>query len=96
MSVTKCTKTEECVLRRKIALTPFNVPERYCGVSDAEVADAMATFEKSPQGRPIVTFQFCPWCGEKWYPTGRIIEIMRPVAPDEESGEEWKKGIREP
>lgn len=88
---TKCTATEECVMRRKIALTPFNIPEEFCGVKDSEVAD-IATFTTSPLGRPMVIFNFCPWCGAKWHPMGKTHEMVRPPAPDEESGEEWKKG----
>ena len=85
----RCTETTQCKLRRKIALTPFNIPEEHCGVKDSEVAD-IATFAKSPLGRDVVIFSFCPWCGAKWYPTGAIHEMVRP-APDEESGEEWKR-----
>lgn len=77
-----------CPMRKKIVLTPYSLPENVCGVSDAEVADFLIFDMKSPSGRPVLTFRFCPWCGKPWKVTGQIHEVAPP--PDEDSGDEWK------
>ncbi len=76
-------------MRKKIVLTPYSLPQDVCGVSDAEVADFLVFDVKSPNGRPVLTFRFCPWCGKPWKTTGQIHEVA-PPPPDEESGEDWK------
>ena len=85
-----------CAMRRKIALTPYSLPEEMCGVSDAEVADFLIFDLKSPNGRPVLTFRFCPWCGKPWKTTGEIHEAIRPPEPEEEEGEEWKQSDDDP
>lgn len=62
-----------CKLRKKILLKPIKLPEEYCGVSDAECVDVM-TFEKV-QGIDVVQPRFCPWCGLRWVPTGKVFVI---------------------
>lgn len=79
-----------CSMRKKIALTPYSLPEEVCGVSDAEVADFLIFDMKSPNGRPVLTFRFCPWCGKPWKVSGQIHEVAPP--PPEEEGEDWKQG----
>ena len=89
-----------CDLRRKITvfLGPI-LPEEICGVPDSVVADAMRFDLDGPprtDGKPgtkgVIGFRFCPWCGKPFTPSSetRITAVERP-APDEESGEEWKK-----
>lgn len=68
-----------CKLRTKILLAPAVLEEEECGVPDSELADVMV-FEKSPHGRPMITFRFCPWCGKPWERTGKTIE--RNPAPE--------------
>lgn len=68
-----------CPLRAKILLQPLCLTEEACGVADSEMVDVM-TFEKSTNGRPVITFKFCPWCGKKWELSGRIVE--KPVGPN--------------
>jgi hypothetical protein len=79
-------------MRKKIVLTPYSLPEDACGVSDVEVADFLIFDVKSPNGRPVLTFRFCPWCGKPWKVTGQIHEVAPPPPSEGEgSGEEWKQ-----
>jgi hypothetical protein len=80
-----------CLMRKKIALTPYSLPQELCGVSDAEIADFLVFDVKSPNGRPVLTFRFCPWCGKPWKTTGMIQEAA-PQSPEEDEGEDWKQG----
>ena len=81
-----------CRLRQKIIVNGFfTLPEETCGIPDSEIADVL-TFDKSPRGRPVVAFRYCPWCGKHWEVSGAIQESPSPTeSPDEESGEEWKR-----
>ena len=78
-----------CTMRKKILLTPYSRPEDVCGVSDAEVADFLIFDMKSPTGRPVLTFRFCPWCGKPWKLSGQIHEVAPPPSEDDD-GEDWK------
>lgn len=64
-----------CRLRAKVALFPVAIPEQLCGVPSSELADVMVFDEKSPGGKPLITFRFCPWCGKPWTRTGSTFEI---------------------
>lgn len=64
-----------CRLRAKVALFPMTIPEEICGVPSAELADVMLFDQKSPLGKPVITFRFCPWCGKPWTRTGSTFEI---------------------
>jgi hypothetical protein len=65
-------------MRRKIYVQGMiNLPEELCGVKDSAVVDFMVWDAKSPFGRPMLCFKFCPWCGKPWERTGAVQEAPR-------------------
>jgi hypothetical protein len=65
-----------CLGRRKFKFNGIGyLSQEECGVSDAEIADFLILGAKSPEGRPVVVFKFCPWCGAPWKLTGGVREI---------------------
>lgn len=76
-----------CAMRVKIRLTPSVINERSCGVPDSAVADFMAGTE-SPEGRVVVAFRCCPWCGAAWKQLGEVWERPKPPPFDPPVG--WK------
>lgn len=84
--MTEAVKSPCCRMRLKVELVPVFLPEERCGVSSSEVADFVIWDEKSPQGKAVASFRFCPWCGVPWKRSGVYVETTAPPEP----GEEWK------
>jgi hypothetical protein len=54
-----------CPARKKIVLTIVAIlPEADCGVPDTELIDVMRFDVQAPDGKPVIGFRFCPWCGK--------------------------------
>lgn len=90
-----------CPYRRKIVLFLGPIlPEEVCGVSDSALAEIMRFDLDGPprtDGRAgtkgVIGFRFCPWCGKALTDKSEVrITAVEVRDPDEESGEEWKKG----
>ena len=84
-------------MRRKIVVGIIKVlNEEDCGISDAELADVVRFDLQTPDGKPVLAFRFCPWCGAQRDPGGetRIVDVRLgpfrdpdPAGPeDEEEG----------
>lgn len=53
-----------CGLRRKVVVGILAVlPVEHCGVPDSDLADVMRFDLAGTEGRPVIGFRFCPWCG---------------------------------
>ena len=74
-----------CPYRRKIVVGILKVmSEEECGIGDADLADIMRFDLAGLDGKPVLAFQFCPWCGKPRDPGGetRVTDVRRPE-PDE-------------
>lgn len=84
-----------CLLRRKILVGILRVlSEEECGVPESELADVLRFDLASPQGRPVLAFRFCPWCGKERDLAGetRIVDVAfgpPPGASDEDEEPGW-------
>ncbi|MGE0712766.1 MAG: hypothetical protein AB7N76_11285 [Planctomycetota bacterium] len=81
-----------CLLRRKILVGILQVlNEEQCGVGDSELADVLRFDLSSPDGKPVIAFRFCPWCGAPRDPGGetRIVSISPPEDEDDDEGPEF-------
>jgi hypothetical protein len=76
-----------CLLRRKILVGIIQVlDEATCGVGDSELADVLRFDLASADGKPVLAFRFCPWCGEARDPGGetRIVSIAPREGDDDD------------
>ncbi len=70
-------ETSCCQARQKIIVSVSKVvPESECGIPDSILADYINHGTDSPGGKPVLTFQYCPWCGTERDPDGetRVTE----------------------
>ncbi|HBP21925.1 MAG TPA: hypothetical protein DEA08_29590 [Planctomycetes bacterium] len=75
-----------CLLRRKILVGILRVlSEDECGVPDSELADVLRFDLASADGKPVLGFMFCPWCGQPRDQQGetRIVSLAPPPEPDD-------------
>jgi len=78
-----------CLLRRKILVGILRVlSEDECGVPDSELADVLRFDLASADGKPVLGFMFCPWCGQPRDQQGetRIVSLAPPPEPDDDDG----------
>lgn len=76
-----------CLLRRKILVGILRVlSEDECGVPDSELADVLRFDLASADGKPVLGFMFCPWCGQPRDQQGetRIVSLAPPPEPDDD------------
>ena len=67
-----------CLMRRKVVVGILGVlPEEQCGVPDSELADFMRFDLQTPDGKPVLAFRYCPWCGAARGPEAelRIVDL---------------------
>ena len=67
-----------CPMRRKIVVGIIKVlNEEECGVSDTELADVMRFDLETPDGKAVLAFRYCPWCGKPRSAGGetRIVDV---------------------
>jgi hypothetical protein len=67
-----------CPMRRKVVVGILGVlPEQQCGVGDAELADFLRFDLQTPDGKPVLAFRYCPWCGAARGPDTefRIVDV---------------------
>lgn len=79
-----------CLLRRKILVGILRVlSEDECGVPDSELADVLRFDLASADGKPVLGFMFCPWCGQPRDQQGetRIVSLAPPPEPEDEGPE---------
>ena len=65
-------------MRRKVVVGILGVlPEAQSGVPDSELADFMRFDLQTPDGKPVLAFRFCPWCGAARTPDAevRIVDV---------------------
>jgi hypothetical protein len=65
-------------MRRKVVVGILGVlPEEQSGVPDSELADYMRFDLQTPDGKPVLAFRFCPWCGAARTPDAevRIVDV---------------------
>ena len=89
--------TSCCLLRRKILVGILRVlSEDECGVPDSELADVLRFDLASADGKPVLGFMFCPWCGQPRDQQGetRIVSLAPPPEPDE--GDDFSPGDYSP
>ena len=88
-----CTATTSCSMRKKVLHTALLVPPERCGGIPDAIIDQWIQYDqaingKTPLGRPILKWAYCPWCGEicTWQ---KLWNEAAPT-PEENEGEEWK------
>lgn len=91
-----------CPMRIKVIVAVIgSVSQERCGIPDSEMApfirfdmQAPARPDGQPNKKAVIQFKYCPWCGKAYPPNARlrVVDIQDQLSPDEESGEEWKKG----
>lgn len=67
-----------CPMRRKVVVGIIGVlPEEQSGVADSELADYLRFDLQGPDGKPVLAFRFCPWCGAARAPDAetRIVDV---------------------
>jgi hypothetical protein len=80
-----------------LAAMPY-LSEAECGIPDSILADFMRFDLVAPPGpdgkrHAVISIAFCPWCGKRReYGTDTRVTDIHHGAPDEESGEAWKRG----
>jgi hypothetical protein len=88
-------------MRRKVALGIAKVfTEAESGIPDSVMMDHHDFDYTSPTKLPVaaaLVFKFCPWCGQRRDATSeqRRTEVIRRLdssSPDDDHGEDWKKG----
>ena len=65
-------------MRRKVVVGILGVlPEGQSGVPDSELADFMRFDLQTPDGKPVLAFRYCPWCGAARTPDAevRIVDV---------------------
>jgi hypothetical protein len=70
-------RTSCCQARQKVIVAVAKIlTKEECGIPDSLLADYVDHGTDSPGGKPVLAFQFCPWCGAKRDPEGetRITE----------------------
>ena len=91
-----------CPMRRKVVVGIIGVlPEDKSGVADSELADFMRFDLQGADGKPVLAFRFCPWCGAARAPDAevRIVDVRFAQAeppPDPEGGFEPPKDFEPP
>lgn len=86
-------------MRRKVVVGILGVlQEQQCGVPDSELADFMRFDLQTPDGKPVLAFRFCPWCGAPRDPAAevRIVDVHVETGDPDESGEFEPPGDYEP
>lgn len=72
-----------CQMRRKVQINGFtHVSFEDCGVPDSVIADFVKWDVMSPMGRPVLVFNFCPWCGDRWMNPDEQGSIQESPYPD--------------
>lgn len=95
-------QTTCCPMRRKVVVGIIGVlPEDKSGVADSELADFMRFDLQGPDGKPVLAFRFCPWCGAARMPDAevRIVDVRfaeGPEPPPEQDGFEPPKDFEPP
>ncbi len=77
-------------MRRKVVVGILGVlPEEQCGVPDSELADFMRFDLQTPDGKPVLAFRYCPWCGTVRSAEAevRIVDVRVQPGDADESGE---------
>lgn len=67
-----------CAMRRKVVVGIIGVlPEAKSGVPDSDLADFMRFDLQGPDGKPVLAFRYCPWCGVPRMPDAevRIVDV---------------------
>jgi hypothetical protein len=87
-----------CPMRRKVVVGILGVlPEQQCGVGDAELADFLRFDLQTPDGKPVLAFRYCPWCGAARGPDTefRIVDVGF-VGNEEGEGDDDEDGFEPP
>ncbi|MBX3470791.1 MAG: hypothetical protein KF878_28320 [Planctomycetes bacterium] len=90
--------TSCCPMRRKVVVGILGVlGEAQCGVPDSELADFLRFDLQTPDGKPVLAFRYCPWCGQQRAAEAevRIVDVRVEPGPDA-SGEFEPPGDFEP
>ena len=83
-------KASCCQTRNKVIVGIFDVlSQEDCGIYDQELADFMLFDVTTPEGKPVIMFKYCPWCGTEIDMKNMKLNITD-VKEEQDEGESWK------